>query len=223
MTKNVIHRAGRWFSKNLLEVLAIITTILVAVSTIYLTADLGDLASRYRAFREWASPAVEFVTSLIVVAAALATVTVILVLFRKLAATARRIAEALYYRHVRAIQRLCEDRDSTSQHLAIIEERLRIGVHPMLNLPDNLVPEEIEFAVRRYGREQHFKHLWEWLRPTIACSVDGYVVLDQHGSGGRATHYKTREAAEQNFNRNPTSARVLVHVIEADWDQKSGG
>ena len=108
------------------------------------------------------------------------------------------------------------------QRLAIIEERLRIGTHPMLRLPDNLAPEQIEHAVRRFEREQHSKHLWEWIRSMVTNSVDGYLVLDKDESGGHTAHYKTREETEEAFNRNPKSGRVFVHVIETDWDQQSG-
>ena len=212
--KNAIQRVGGWFGKNLLAVM----TLLVAIISIYLTADLEQVETRITIFQDWANLAVEIVTYLLVAVAIALTVVAIRALYRKLSGTVRRAVDAFYFRHVRQIKLLRLDTTEYSHRLAIIEERLRIGNHPMLNLPDNLVPAQIEHAVRSYGREQHIQQLWERVRPMIGHTLDGYLVLDVEASGAHASYHETRKAAEQAFNRNSKSGRILVHVIEADWE-----
>lgn len=218
--QSVSRRLRQWLSTHLIQVLGLITPIVLTAITVYFTADLDDLASRYHAFRKWATPAVEFVTTVFLIAAVLVAGLFCYMLFSALAATARRITDAYYYSHVRALRRLCEDRDNTLQRLAIIEERLRIGNHAMLNLPDNLLPEQIALAVGSYEREQHLARLWQRLKSAVAGTADGYLVVDMEANSVYATHYKTRQTAERALNDDTRSGRVLVHVIATDWPEE---
>ena len=70
----------------------------------------------------------------------------------------------------------------------------------MLNLPDNLAPDEIAVAVRRYGRDQSYRDdLWPFVRPAnrrYRRRLSGSElprIRDAALATGTAVHFKTRQ------------------------------
>ncbi len=96
-----------------------------------------------------------------------------------------------------------------------------------LNLPDNLSPTEIKFAVLRYGREHKIPNLWWNVKLDLQSCHSGYVVEDYtqyrlNASGG--SHWgDSREKAERELAALPAPGGILVHVVEEEWSSYDEG
>ena len=89
----------------------------------------------------------------------------------------------------------------------------------MLNLDDNLTPQEIMEQIKTYGAAHGLKDLWWELHPALYRALDGHLVYIHWPSSDTSTlhHFATRPKAEAYLKKHPEDGNVLVHVIELDW------
>ena len=134
-------RIGSWLYTNLVGLLALI---------VVTVANRDTLTPVARELQKQAGPVIEtiiVVAAVIVYFAAAIAVSWSLGRFlRLLRDRARRLAEHYYLRHVQLLGVVYDILTGHEKRLASIGERLRIGSHRTLNLPDNLVPELIEYG-----------------------------------------------------------------------------
>lgn len=213
---------GRWTSNNLIGLLALI----VPVVLFLLTADLDRVATRIQDFWEWANPLAR------VLAAGVGLTLGAFLSYHAINLLTRIVR--WHIRETRRLLKLCHHRlldlfasataDILQDHekrLTRVEQSLGMGDHTKLNLPDNMTPEMIEWAVRIYGRRRGVGDELVYSVPRMAQnSRDGYLVItEEHGTGGGSWH-ENRTAAESDFARSIGTAVVLVHVIESDWERR---
>ena len=89
----------------------------------------------------------------------------------------------------------------------------------MLNLDDNLAPEEIRSRVKAYEEAHGLRDLWWELQHILYRVRDGYLAHRHWPSRGTAVDklFETRNEARGYLDKDPEEGNVLVHVIEMDW------
>ena len=213
---------GLWFKENLIGVLTIILTMTIGLPT--LRNVLGPFWERVAELLGTLAPVLLVVVIIggVIVLGWLVT----WLTNRVVLPLAFRMTRAIVERHIvelkESVDRLENASNREKGRLSVVEERLRIGRHLALNLPDNLPPNSIKAEVQRYERERGLRFLWKRVENSLRETKTGYIVVEHHESGGledtKDRYFDTRSKAEAEMGPE----KVLIHVIEEDWTWENG-